>query len=410
MPGHPPTPPPDNEGQIRLLVEGLLRNNGWNVLEEPREQNVRPDLIAERRGTRLAIEIKRASEGRRDRVIPLLSQAALEAAHYARNLGGHPVLPVAIVGANHIPDSVAEEAKQFVRERAPDMAVGLVDLEGLQSFAGLGLESLNSERRKESGVSSPKLRSHAPQLFSDLNQWMLKVLLAPGISEDHLSAPRGHYQGASQLAEAASVSVMSAFRFVEQFSKEGFLEQRSRRLRIVRSNELMKRWQAASQQRVLEIPMRWILNKGKKALPNALRSFTSAEVIPLDGKRKQNRVLLSPRPRACLGLFAAAEALGLGFVHGVQPYLYLERMSQDIVESLGLSAKGADQQADIYVRIPGNRESVFRGAVVKGGVPSSDILQVWLDVSQHPSRGKEQADLIWRRVLAPAFEAFEANE
>jgi hypothetical protein len=58
---------------------------------------------------------------------------------------------------------------------------------------------------------------------------------------------------------------------------------------------------------------------------------------------------------------------------GVQPYLYLERMSQDIVESLGLSAKGAHQQADIYVRIPGNRESVFRGAVVKGGVPSSDI-------------------------------------
>jgi hypothetical protein len=43
-------------------------------------------------------------------------------------------------------------------------------------------------------------------------------------------------------------------------------------------------------------------------------------------------------------------------------------------------------------------------------VPSSDILQVWLDVSQHPSRGKEQADLIWRRVLAPAFEIFEADE
>ena len=164
MPGHQPNPPPDNEGQIRLLVQGLLRNNGWNVLEQPREQNVRPDLVAERRGTRLAIEIKRASEGRRDRVIPLLSQAALEAAHYARNLGGHPV-PVAIVGANHIPDSVAEEAKQFVRERAPDVAVGLVDLEGLQSFAGLGLESLNSERRKESGVSSPKSRSYAPQLF-----------------------------------------------------------------------------------------------------------------------------------------------------------------------------------------------------------------------------------------------------
>jgi hypothetical protein len=127
--------------------------------------------------------------------------------------------------------------------------------------------------------------------------------------------------------------------------------------------------------------------------------------LPSDGQRKP---FSSPRPRACLGLFAAAETLGLGFVHGVQPCLYLERMSQDIVESLGLSEKGADQQADIYVRIPGNRESVFRGAVVKEGVPSSDILQVWLDVSQHPSRGKEQADLIWRRVLAPVFEAKES--
>jgi hypothetical protein len=92
-------------------------------------------------------------------------------------------------------------------------------------------------------------------------------------------------------------------------------------------------------------------------------------------------------------------------VQGVQPYLYLERMSQGIVERLGLSGKWADQQADIYVRIPGNHESVFRGAVVKEGVPSSDILQVWLDVSQHPSRGREQSDLIWKRVLAPVFEA-----
>jgi hypothetical protein len=404
MPGHLPNPPPDNEGQLRLLVEQLLRDNGWKVLKEPGEQNVRPDLIAERRGKRLLFEIKRASEGRRDRVIPLLSQAALEAAHYSRNLAGHAV-PVAIVGSNHIPNSVADEAKQFIRERAPDVAVGLVDLEGFRSFAGHGLESLNSERRKGSGVSSPKLRSRAPQLFSDLNQWMLKVLLAPGIPEEYLSAPRGHYQGASQLAEAASVSVMSAFRFVDQFSKEGFLDQRSRRLRVVRSNELMRRWQAASQQRVVEVPMRWILNKGEEALPNTLRSFLSAEAMPSDGKRKP---FSSPRPRACLGLFAAAEALGLGFVHGVQPYLYLERMSQDIVESLGLSEKGADQQADIYVRIPGNRESVFRGAVVKEGVPSSDILQVWLDVSQHPSRGQEQADLIWRRVLAPVFEANES--
>ena len=406
MPGHYPIPPFDNEEQLERLVAGLFRDRGWKILNQPREEDSRPDLIAERSGERFIIEIKRASEGRRDRVIPLLSQAALEAAYYSRNLAGNPI-PVAIVAANHIPESVAEQAKEFLRERAPDVAVGLLDFEGFRAFTGHGLESLSSERRPGNSVPSARFRSRAPQLFSDLNQWMLKILLAPGIPESYLSAARGHYQGASQLAEVAGVSVMSAFRFVDQFSKEGFLEHSAGRLRVVRSKELMNRWLAASQRRVLEIPMRWILNKGEDALADALRSYVSVGAMLSHGPRQLDRELQSPRPRVCLGLFTAAEALGLGFVHGVEPYLYLERMSQDVLESLCLSSSGAEQHADVYVRIPGNRESVFRGAIQKDGVPSSDILQVWLDVSQHPSRGREQADLIWRRIIAPALEATE---
>src|SRR5437667_8579441 len=120
-----------------------------------------------------------------------------------------------------------------------------MDMEGFRSFAGHGLESLNSARRSEKQICSPKLRAGAPQLFSDLNQWMLKVLLAPRIPEVYLSAPRGRYQGASQLAEAAGVSVMSAFRFVEEFSKEGFLEPGGGVLRLVRLRELLSQWVAA---------------------------------------------------------------------------------------------------------------------------------------------------------------------
>jgi hypothetical protein len=406
MSGHAPNPSRENEAQFERLVAGLLREKGWSVLEEPREQDLQPDLIAERAGKKYVFEIKRASEGRGDRIVPLLSQAALEAAYLSKRLPGKP-FPVAIVAGNYIPNSVAEQAKKFVRERAPDVAVGLVDLEGFRSFAGHGLEFLSSERRAESSVPSRKLRSHAPQLFSDLNQWMLKVLLAPGIPESYLSAPRSHYQGASHLAEAAGVSLMSAFRFVEQFAKEGFLEQNSGQLRIVRAKELANRWQVASQRRVLEIAMRSILRKGKEALASALRSYASASAVRPRRRRKSDSQLPFNHPRACLGLFAAAEELGLGFVHGVEPHLYLERMSQDALERLGLSANGAERQADVYVRIPGNRESVFRGAVIKDGVPSSDIIQVWLDVSAHPSRGREQADLIYRKILAPAFEANE---
>lgn len=402
MPGHDPNPSIDNEAQLQLVVAELFREKGWKVLDQPHKENVAPDLIASRQGKKMIVEVKRASEGRRDRVIPLLSQAALEAAYYSRSLADHPV-PVAVVGANHIPEPVAEEAKQFVRERAPDVAVGLVDLEGFRSFAGHGLESLSSERRPANRIRSAKLR--APQLFSDLNQWMLKVLLAPRVPESYLSAPRGHYHGASQLAEAAGVSVMSAFRFVEEFSKEGFLESGSGSLRVVRLKELLDRWIAASQRRVLEIPMRWILHKGKDGLAKAVRSYESLSSVPFASLQKAGGQMLSPRLRLCLGLFEAAEAMGVGFVHGVKPYLYVERMNADVLGDLGLSGNSSEEQADIHIRIPGNRESVFRGAVRKDGVPVSDILQVWLDVGQHPSRGREQAEFIWRRILSPVFEA-----
>lgn len=401
MPGHHPNPSVDNEAQFGRIVANLFREDGWKVLEEPRENNVAPDFLVSGHGKKLVVELKRASEGRKDRVIPLLSQAALEAVHYSRVIAGHPV-PLAIVGANRIPDSVAEEAKQFVRKRAPEVAIGVLDLEGLRLFAGQGLESLSSARRPQSDLRPPKVR--APQLFSDLNQWMLKVLLAPRIPDVYLSAPRSHYQGASQLAEAAGVSVMSAFRFVEEFSKEGFLESGPGVLRLVRVRELMNRWVAASQRRVLEIPMRWVLHRGKKALRSALRSYQSDQWMPFSNLADQ---LSSPRPRLCVGLFEAAEALGIGFVHGVKPYLYLERLNAEVLKDLGLSGEADEKEADLFVRIPGNHESVFRGVVRKDDVPVSDILQVWLDVGQHPSRGKEQADLIWRKILSSAFESSE---
>ena len=82
-------------------------------------------------------------------------------------------------------------------------------------------------------------------------------------------------------------------------------------------------------------------------------------------------------------------------------------MNGDVLKDLGLSENAVEQDADIYVRVPGNRESVFRGVVDRNGLPVSDIFQVWLDVGQHPARGKEQADLIWWRILSPALESSE---
>ena len=81
--------------------------------------------------------------------------------------------------------------------------------DGLQFFAGRGLEKLNAPRSSRVRRQQHRLTESA-LLFSDLNQWMLKVLLAPLIPEGLLHAPREQYRNASQLVEAFRILGLSA--------------------------------------------------------------------------------------------------------------------------------------------------------------------------------------------------------
>ncbi len=68
------------------------------------------------------------------------------------------------------------------------------------------------------------------------------------------------------------------------------------------------------------------------------------------------------------------------FVHGVPPVLYVECIEPELIQQLGISRERAEQP-DLYLRIPAHKESIFRSAVDQKGMPVSDALQVWLDVS-----------------------------
>jgi len=106
----------------------------------------------------------------------------------------------------------------------------------------------------------------------------------------------------------------------------------------------------------------------------------------------------------CIGALAAAGDLGLGLVHGVAPHLYLEKLEPELLRTRGLSMEAPVPFPEVYVRVPPARESTFRGVVVRDGAPVSDVMQVWLDASANPSRGPEQADLIYRRVPRPLID------
>jgi hypothetical protein len=382
------------------LVADVFRKNGWQVVREPKLQSFHAGLLVSRDGKHYIVEVKAAAEGRRDRLIPLLAQAILQAQAAAKACQLHAD-PLAIVGANRIPQQIWEESRRFAAEYAPNVAIGLVDLEGFHAFSGTGLEALNAHRVEGPRQVYAAAHQRSVQLFSDLNQWMIKILLAPRIPESLISAPRSEYRNASELAKAARVSVMSAFRFVSQFAREGFLDDSGPVLRLVRLEELMKRWQAANQLRVREVPMRFVIKGDKQyQLHEALHSYQAANVAV--GARR--RAPHSPAPRACLALFAAADLLDIGFVHGAPLHVYLERIEVDALNAFGLSAqRPRENGADVYIRVPAAHESVFRAAVDRDGVPVSDVVQVWLDVSIHPARGSEQAEEIRRRFLATVF-------
>lgn len=369
------------------IVAKAFRKAGWRVRRHPAAGDMRADLVVDDGARKYVVEVKSAAEGRRDRLIPLLSQAILQAQAFARQFPERAA-PLAVVAARRVPESVADDIKQFAERHAPEVAVGVIDGEGFRSFLGPGLEGLDAKPslHAASRIVSPQ---HLPDLFSDLNQWMLKILVGQRLPASLIEIPREPIRNASQLAEAARVSVMSASRLVNQLTSRGFFDETDQRLQVVRVEELLEWWTSSNREAAKEIPAHWILKSGKDQLLAAVRQYTSRQI--------------HNQPRCCLGLFAAADALGLGFVRGAPAHIYLERLTLDALNRLGLAIDHSARLPDVTVRIPANSEAVFRPRVFPDNVPVSDVLQVWLDVSTHPARGKEQAREIQRRVLKPLF-------
>ena len=386
-------------GFVDLLAKALQKT-GWHVEQPPESADRAADIVALQGKEIYVFELKASSEARKDRAIPLISQAILEAQRAAGQVSDRAI-PVAVLASAHVPDSLAEDVKDFALRNASDVGVGVIDASGFRRFVGHGLDALNAERSR--AIETTRKDVSPGNLFSDLNQWMLKIILSRSIPDSLHSAPRGHYENASQLAEAAGVSVMSAYRLVRQLSEEGFLEAPSR-LRLVRNEELLERWLRASHYRAQETQARWILSGEKNRFHTALGSYASRTSSSRSGSKRAARV----PPRLCLGLFGAAEVLGFKFVHGVQPHLYIERIDQEVLRDLGLSLEPAGRKPDVFVRVPKYPEAVFRAAVEHDGVPVSDILQVWLDVSNHPARGKDQANLLRKRVLSQILDKAQA--
>lgn len=368
---------PRHDAPAEQQVADFFRSHHWSV-EVPSDAAFGADLVIQRAEHRFIVEVKSLSEGRPDRVLPMLSMAILQARAAAGQSGD--ALPLAIVFVPQASLSLIRQVDLFAQRYAKDLPVGIISARGEQYFSGQALQPLNrwpEEPGRFAAVRAPQ----AINLFSDLNQWMLKLLLAWELPDGLLNAPRRQFRNGSDLAEAAQVSAMSASRFLQQLRSEGFLSEASPHLKLVRREALFRRWGAAAMRACPEMPCRFLVR-----IPAA----------------QQMRGLLAGHAEdACLGLFAAADALDIGHVSGVPPYVHVQKLpTLGASDWPGLMAHPTDQP-DLILRQTSFPQSTFRGAVHRDGILVTDIVQVWLDVMNHPARGAEQAGLIYQKYLLP---------
>jgi len=290
------------------------------------------------------------------------------------------------VAAPVLSESMAIALRENVRDFAPDVALGLVDARGRLELFGEGLEGVNAASAPRS-KRSRRIDSHATDLFSDLNQWMLKILLGRYLPAELLAVPRGRIHGASDLARLANASVPSAWRFLSALKDAGFVEETESGLDLVRRDDLLGAWLSAVTRSHVEV--------------RATLKLPVREPIPVI--EPSVTAYRSADRRIAWATFAAAGQLGYQFVRGAPLQIYVEDLGEAALGRLDLVPAKEHEPAHVILRKPRWPEAVFRAIVMKNGQPVTDIVQCWLDVSQHPARGQEQADVLWRRSLGPAL-------
>lgn len=361
-----------HEAAVASLSQAF-RQAGWSSELEPSDEST-ADLRVRRGSNAYVIEVKAGIDGRADWLVPLWAQAHLE----AQRAAGTGYLPLAVVTAPAISDRTLRQIVDFAAQNAPGAALGVIDQRGRSYFQGIGLAELGAwEPVSSHGPNHPP--SGSSNLFTDINQWLLKVLLGPWIPESLIACPRGVYRNASELAAAAGVSVMSAFRVIDALRAQQHLEEHRGALTVVRRRELLERWRA------------WSASRTPQELPT---------VFLIAGNAREELRALLRHDETVLGLFAAADALGLGFVRGVPPHVYVPSLLRASISRLAnVAAAGPGEQPSLFLRQSPAPKSIMRGAVRTDEGLVTDVLQTWLDVSSHPGRGSEQADLIEHRAL-----------
>lgn len=366
----------EREGPLAARFQAEAARLGWRLDWQAESAKSDATLVAEGRRYRVVGNVRSAA--RSQELCAALADAGLRARSAVRP--GDAAQPMAVVAAPRLSAAMCDQLRSYASDYLPDVAWGAFDLESAWCFPALDQWRVPVARRRAS--PSPSRRAAAADPFSDLGQWLAKVLLAPEVPDSWLSAPRQESSSRRELAQLAKVSLHSTQRWLAATRQLGFLvDEPGWPLRIMRRDEYLKHWASATMRS--QPPVLRVRSIAGRSAVEAVQELASQHA-----------------EHFTLGLHSACKALGVGIVRGALEHVYFhdpDRQSPNL-STLGLIPAPDGGPGAFVIRRPSAPESLLRGRVQRGQVWCADILQCYVDLLQHPVRGEEQAEEILRRM------------
>ena len=238
-----------------------------------------------------------------------------------------------------------------------------------------------------SSLSSSKIKLS----FSDLDQWLIKVLLLSprDIAQQFWGGPKGYAENAFQLSKLAGASQMPANLWAQAMESSGYLK------RIGRKNMIPLRIEALIEE--------WI---GRyRFRDNRIYPFRSMfRVSNYDAFIGElfEEIRLNSEELGEFGITAhlACKLHEVKHSSAKSIHIYCRGDIHNIARILKLVPSEEERKADLFLVEPKYPKSVFGGVLKKKELPVCDILQCYLDLYYLPDRGREQAAIVYENIIS----------
>lgn len=328
-------------------------------------------------GKQLVVELKTTRHSSVEDIKGRLSTAVLELSRRKPHPDG---ISLVLVYAPRIGRRAARQLTEFMEECAPNTAWGAFDKRGtvVLKVPEVSTDVEVFDRRED---SERRTTTHTKRAFTDLNRWILKILMlrdAPSgmwLSEDY----RQEVANPAELQPIADVSQAKVYQFANTFRDLGYLKWDRDRFRILERARLFDAWYEEEQQlRVERHPVRSIF------MPDAgIRDTFAGE-----GDNLQYAV----------GGFEACRILGVLHTPSPTPEVHIFQSVDFVLDRLDLE-RCPEHDADFFLIDVPYEQSIRRGTIEIESLRVVDILQAALDSGRRARRGREQAEFIVDEIL-----------